>query len=89
MATLLVEYDLRTPGKDYASLIAAIQQYPWCHHLRSAWFVKADLTPTQLAQALRSHVDASDALVVLDATNDAAAWYGLAQEVDSWIKANV
>lgn len=89
MATLLIEYDLRTPGKDYASLIAAVKQYPWCHHLRSAWFVKAELTPAQLAQLLRPHIDANDGLVVLDVTADPAAWYGVVPDASAWMKANL
>jgi len=89
MATLLIDYDLRTPGRDYANLIAAIQAYPWCHYLKSSWLVKAALTPTQLAQSLRQHIDANDGLFVVDVTSDAAAWYGLTQTVSEWIKANL
>ena len=89
MATLLIDYDLRTPGKDYATLIAAIQKYPWCHYLKSSWLVKAELTPAQLATVLRGHIDANDGLVVFDATGDIAAWYGLAADVAQWIKANL
>ena len=89
MATLLIDYDLRTPGKEYANLIAAIKGYPWCHYLKSSWLVKAVVTPTQLAQALRTHIDANDGLVVVDVTSGAAAWYGLAPDVSAWMKANI
>lgn len=89
MATLLIDYDLRTSGRDYTSLIAAIQLYPWCHYLKSSWLVKALVTPTQLAQTLRQHIDANDGLIVIDVTSDAAAWYGLAPQVSEWIKANL
>lgn len=88
MATLLIEYDLLTPGKDYADLLAAIKAYPWCHHLKSAWLVIAALSAQQLAAALRPHVDTNDRLVVFDLTGHTAYWYGLPDEISSWIKAN-
>lgn len=88
MSTLLIEYDLRTPGKDYANLIAAIQAFNWCHHLKSAWLVKANLAAEQLATALRVHIDDNDALMVIDLTSRTSYWYGLPSDVSQWIQAN-
>jgi hypothetical protein len=88
LSLLLIEYDLRTPGRDYASLIASIQNLNWCHHLKSAWLVKANVNAEQLAQALRPHIDANDALVVIDLTLRTAYWYGLPNDVAAWIQGN-
>lgn len=88
MATLLIEYDLLTPGRDYGELIGAIKAFPWCHHLRSAWLVKAALSSQQLAEALRPHIDANDRLMVIDLTLRTAYWYGLQDDIAAWIQTN-
>jgi hypothetical protein len=88
VATLLIDYDLRKPGKDYVQLIAAIRAFDWCHHLKSAWMIRADLTAEQLATALRAHIDENDGLMVIDLTRHTAHWYGISADAAAWIQAN-
>ncbi len=86
MRTLLIEYDLNKPGQDYQLLIAKIKTYQWCHHLKSAWFIRAAMTPTQMREQLVSYIDAGDDLMIIDVTQDMAAWSGMSVDVSAWVK---
>ena len=88
--TLLVEYDLSKPGQNYPGLIDYLKSFPnWCHHLKSAWFVKTSGTAAELAEKLWGFLDRNDKLIVIDVTSDTAAWYNLPTEVSNWIKKNI
>jgi hypothetical protein len=87
MATLLVGYDLNTPGKNYDDLIDAIKaESAWWHHLDSTWLVKSSKTPVQLRDALKKHIDANDELLVIDVTGDSRAWSGFNDPGSKWLK---
>jgi hypothetical protein len=61
MRTLLIGYDLDTPGQDYSDLTDAIKECTaWWHCLDSTWIVRAEDTVVQLRNRLRSHVDGND-----------------------------
>ena len=60
MATLMVGYDLNTPGKDYEKLIEYMKSFgTWWHHLDSTWLVVAEMTPVQLRASWASSATAS------------------------------
>lgn len=86
MRTLLVGYDLNRPGQDYEGLYKALKTSGWWHHLDSTWLVRTEETPVQLRDRLMQHMDASDTLLVIDVTSDAAAWIGIDQSGSDWIK---
>lgn len=87
MAAYHVSYDLNSPGKDYASLIKAIQRYKSYHALKSYWIVVTNLTLDQLVEDLRTHIDASDHLVVAPAIRPFSGW--MPQAFWAWVNANV
>lgn len=90
MNTLLVGYDLNRPGQDYSSLFAAIKAAgAWWHHLDSTWLVRTSLTPVELRDRLRHHVDAGDELLVMDVTGRPAAWAGIPDSGGDWLKQNL
>ena len=62
---LVVTYDLRKPGKDYSSLIIAINklQAVW-KPLLSAWIVDTSSSPQQILEYLLPYMDANDGLFV-------------------------
>jgi hypothetical protein len=86
MKTLLVGYDLNKPGQNYADLEAKIKSCgAWWHNLDSTWLIRANMTPVELREALKPYLDASDELLVIDVTADAAAWTGFSKQASQWI----
>lgn len=86
MATLLIGYDLNTPGKDYDSLITAIKELgSWWHHLDSTWLLKAAMTPIEVRDVLKKHLDSNDELLVIDVTGRARAWWGFNDSGSKWL----
>lgn len=85
-----ISYDLKKPGKDYAGLHAAIKKAgsTWCHPVDSTWYIVSSLTAEQLRDTLRQAMDVSDALIVTAATTP-GAWYGLDDDVSSWLRSNL
>lgn len=88
--SLMVGYDLNKTGKDYAGLIDAIKSTVdnWWHCLDSTWIVKTSLSPVELRDILRQHIDANDELLVAKLTG-AAAWAGFNEECSAWLKNNL
>lgn len=86
MATLLVTYDLRAPGRNYDDLHELLKSTgTWAHPLESVWFVVTDLTPAQARDAVLEKVDANDKVFVVDVSGDSAAWRGLEQSSSDWL----
>ncbi len=73
MPVFVIAYDLRSPGKDYTSLISAIQAAPWCHAQGSVWFVEHPGPASVIRNILMGQMDANDVLFV-DRVSD--AWAG-------------
>jgi hypothetical protein len=90
MATLLVGYDLNRPGQNYPGLFEEFKRCTrWWHHLDSTWLVVSAETPVELRNRLSPHIDAGDELLVIDISNDAAAWVGFNDRAGRWIKENL
>ncbi|WP_136512921.1 SinR family protein [Geomonas edaphica] len=92
MGTLLIGYDLNKEetSEDYKKLITAIKaEAAWWHHLDSTWLVKTTKTPVQMRDHLTPFLDRNDELLVIDVSNDAAAWRGFSEEGGNWLKNNL
>jgi hypothetical protein len=88
MAVYSVSYDLRKPGQNYNNLIQALQQVPSCKPLQSLWFVDTPQDSATLHNALKSHMDANDGLVVTEITHGAGwAVSGIPQACLDWLRA--
>ena len=89
MATVLVTYDLKTPGADYVGLAAELKSLgTWWHHLESTWFIVTDETPDELFERLRPHLGANDKLLIL--TVQSAPLQGwLNQRAWTWLDNNL
>jgi hypothetical protein len=76
--TLMVGYDLNSPGQDYKALIDRLKKVGsnWWHRLDSTWLIKSSMTPSELAKDLRRFIDADDELLVIDVTGRSWAAYG-------------
>jgi hypothetical protein len=71
MAKYIVTYDLNKVGQDYSNLIKAIKAYPCSHPMESTWFVKANVTATDLYNDLSRFIDRNDSIFIseVSATN--------------------
>ena len=89
MKTYLVGYDLNKPGKDYKTLIEAIETYgTWWHHLDSTWIIKTDSTAAKIRDYLKQYVDSSDELLVVRLTGE-GAWTGFNDKGSKWLLDNL
>lgn len=87
MANLFISYDLNSPGQDYTAIIEEIKSLgSWAKVQKSLWYVQSTLTATQAKDRLTPHIDTNDSLIVVDASNNVATWYGLSNEVSEHIK---
>jgi hypothetical protein len=90
MATHLVSYDLRTPGKNYSGLHKFLKSFGnWAKPLESVWLIHSDTSSEQVRNAIRQHIDANDRLFVVNVTNREAAWVNLPNDVSEWMKSNL
>lgn len=89
MASVLITYDLITPGKKYAELHEAIKTLgSWWHCVESTWIIKSDLSLVQIRDALKKHVDSNDKLLVLGLSG-AGAWVGFDKNCSDWLTSNL
>ena len=88
MANLFISYDLNSPGQDYTTIMEEIKSLgSWAKVQKSLWYVQSTLTATQAKDRLIPHIDTNDSLIVIDASNNVATWYGLPDKVAKHIKA--
>ncbi len=74
MTSMIVEYDLRSPGRNYDELYKAIKSYGvWAHVTESTWFIKTNDTCVQVCNKLAAHMDGNDRIFVA-ALSGVAAW---------------
>lgn len=84
---LFISYDLNSPGQNYQAVINAIKNLgPWAKLQKSLWYVKAALTATQALEKVLPSMDPNDSLVVVDATNNDAAWINVVAEASKQVK---
>ncbi|MBB1024919.1 MULTISPECIES: hypothetical protein [unclassified Dietzia] len=75
MATLLITYDLNSPGQNYEAVYDTIKAMgDWNHPLDSTWFVKTNLTTDQAHQRIKAVTDAGDHWFISVVTQDRQGW---------------
>lgn len=86
---LFISYDLNSPGQNYDSVIDEIKKLGrWAKVQKSLWYVNSNLSAYQARDQVWAKMDRNDSLIVVDAKNNMAAWYGLSDEVGSYISDN-
>lgn len=90
MNTMLISYDLRSPGKDYENLWKHLKSYSnWAKPLESFWLIKTSLSYESVWDETAKHIDSNDKLIVIDVTKDSAKWRVYNDEISQWIKNNL
>lgn len=88
MASKLVTYDLRAPGRDYSTLMQAIKNYPkWGRVCESTWVIVTTDTCVTVRDNLQRFIDSNDRLFVAELTG-VAAWYNTICDSE-WLKENL
>lgn len=87
MKTLLVGYDLNSPGQNYSDLIERLERFRYWHHLDSTWLVRTQMSATELRDDLRRLIDSGDELLVVDVTG--RGWAGTGFSSYDWLKNNI
>jgi len=90
MRTYMIGYDLYRPGQNYDDLFEAIKSVAngWWHCLDSTWIVKSSLTPVQIRERLKPHLDSNDELLVA-LIGSPAAWTGFDKNCSDWLSNNL
>lgn len=84
---LFISYDLNSPDQNYSAVIEEIKSLGnWAKVQKSFWYVNSSLTASQAVDRVWAKMDMNDSLIVVDATNNNAAWQGLSAEVANFIK---
>jgi len=87
MNTILISYDLNSPGQNYDNLIKHIKgHYSWCKVLKSAWAVSTSKSTTTVRDECKSYLDANDDLFVVNITGAGWASSGLDSQITKWLK---
>ncbi|MEU9154089.1 CRISPR-associated protein Cas2 [Streptomyces sp. NPDC048417] len=87
--SVLIGYDLNSPGQDYDSLFTAIKGLgTWWHHLDSTWIVKTTKTTAEVCDTLKGHIDSNDELLVVALTGE-GAWIGFNDLGSKWLMDNL
>ena len=82
--TYLINYDLSTPGQNYAPLICAIQSYgSWAKINRSCWIIKTEQNAVQIRDYLSPFIDKNDLLFICQFSNWASL--NFRKEITDWI----
>jgi hypothetical protein len=90
MNTILVAYDLNTPGRDYEDLIDRLKSYEaWWHNLDSLWLLRTFDSASVVRNHIRQCLDTDDELLVVNVTGNPAAWTGFSDRGSKWLEDNL
>lgn len=77
MTSMIIEYDLCSPGRNYDELYKAIKAYgTWAHITESTWFIKTNNTCVEVRDNLLAHMDSNDRLFV-GMLSGVATWHNV------------
>ncbi|SEH12717.1 hypothetical protein SAMN05428974_0545 [Sphingopyxis sp. YR583] len=83
MAVLLVTYDLKAPGRDYAPVHDYLKKnFTWCKGLESVWLLDTTMSPGAVRDRLKELVDGNDKVFVVRITRE---WASLNFYCGDWL----
>lgn len=88
MNSIIVTYDLRSPGRDYSELYKKLKSYTgWAKITESTWLLKTALSCVDVRDDILSVIDNNDRLFVTKSTGE-AAWRNVICDND-YLKENL
>ena len=86
MATYIISYDLRSPGRNYEDLYERIRSYgTWAHITESTWAVMTTQTAAQVRDYVWAVMDNNDRLFVVKSGGEWGT-YNLPKERNDWLR---
>lgn len=87
--TYIISYDLSEPGQNYEKLLKKIKAYSaWARLGGSAYVILTEEDHVSIRNNLIKALDNNDKIFV-GTLSAPAAWYGLGEEVSSWLRDKV
>lgn len=83
MAVILVTYDLRKPGRDYAPVHRYLRQFTHCKEMESVWLLDTTTSCETIRDELQKCVDDNDILFVVRLRKE---WASRHYDCASWLK---
>jgi hypothetical protein len=85
---LIVTYNLKGAATAYTSFYETLKSQggSWWHYMPSTWLLATDMTPEQLSDALRPHLQQADHLFIGTLQHGYNGW--LPQAAWEWISKN-
>lgn len=77
MAAYMITYDLNSAGQKYDEVIKAIKSSStgaWCTYWKSSYLIKSYLTPDQISDNIKPHLDSNDRLIIIEVKNNYQGW---------------
>ncbi|HBC2029006.1 TPA: hypothetical protein I9Z65_000521 [Clostridium perfringens] len=90
MAAYMITYDLNSKGQKYDEVIKAIKDSStgaWCTYWKSSYLIKSYLTPDQILDKIKPHLDGNDTLIIIEVKNNYQGW--LSKKQWQYIKENI
>lgn len=79
MAIILVTYDLKQPGRNYAPVHEYLKQFTYCKGLESVWLLDTTVSTEAIRDGLGARVDTNDSIFVVRIQRTWNSWnYGCA-----------
>lgn len=83
MSVLLITYDLKKPGQDYANVLAYIKSFAWARLSESTYAIETTLDASSVYNGVRQFMDPNDHVYVVPLGYPYAG-FGLT-EVNDWL----
>ena len=74
MSVILVTYDLKQPGRNYAPVHDYLKKHTYCKGLESVWLLDTYKNPATIRDELKPLVDKNDKIFVVKLTRDWASY---------------
>lgn len=83
---VFISYDLYQSKENYEQVRSVIEGLgSWSRIHLSLWFIKTDLSAKDVAAKVWEAMEGNDKLIVADASNNTAYWYGLTEEASNFL----
>ena len=88
--SVFISFEFNRPDRTYDRVVRTIKSLgdSWVEVHFAHWFVATALTAAQVSDRLKSVLDGSDELVVIDVTNKQVVWINLSDEAQARLKEN-